>query len=977
MRSLQWVKALSRVAFIAELFVSTSQFPARAQGQVAGQRAGQSLAAKPAWLDGSGKDLRIKLAGAIRDETGAPAKDCKLTVTLKTQFAGTNLPVLIKGNLFQVWVPLGHPGWFNVNLNAASADGRRISRTGLSAFELREAAIEGLELTIKPPERFLEVTVVEKGSRVRDAFVIAEVGDTTFTTKTNDSGEARFALMKRDKLIRLTAWTNDFKVGGYYFNRKPPRDPSGSQFTIELEKCRSQLIRLINEETKAPIPNFDFVLTVGTGPPDYQYVGQTPECEMQTNGKGEAVYRWFPDWKSHGSYIESRDPRWVKAADQKTDHDAIVFRLKRSRFDARKRVLGRVETTARNLAGFSVEMHSFQGEEEQTIDMLNAFTDENGTFAADYLPGATYCINVNDARYVSNIIDLIPYDPATGKTSAPSLTISDGQPVEVAITSGPARVPVAHQWIQLETPHEYSWLENGKAHNGGGGRRWSVTTNEQGKARTFALPGQKLQGSIYTPDWRSEVSTDVTTDGVTRLEFHRPVADARKIVGRLLLPRDIAADLNEAVVEIGSIDGETDERSSCKTNGKGEFRFESKASRIGIYARTKDRKAAAVARFENFDRPLEVALKPTNEFRGQLLGRDDRPLKRRTVHASVSVGKFDFTKPWSTTFAAATFDTTTDDDGNYSFSGLPCETPINLSVTLEGPDRDTRLDEVYLLPEETRPRMVSRLGRPTRKVSFQERYEGTLRDCRLSIFGAMVILYPPDEGAKQFVTANFMSHDTTKEVAAFMQIDGSLGRESGSDIAAFARSKNWPLPENGKVFALAMDPAGHELGRIEIDLKDPAGPKRAAAFIRQHAPAPADAREKWDEAFALARQSGRKVWARISQRYCGPCFRLARWLDDEKTLLSQDYVFLKIDDVRDLHGVEVAERLTGYERQGVPFYAIFDSNGNMLITSESPLGNIGHPTGFEGKKHIRKMLLATRTKLTDRQINEVVNTLTD
>jgi hypothetical protein len=222
-----------------------------------------------------------------------------------------------------------------------------------------------------------------------------------------------------------------------------------------------------------------------------------------------------------------------------------------------------------------------------------------------------------------------------------------------------------------------------------------------------------------------------------------------------------------------------------------------------------------------------------------------------------------------------------------------------------------------------------------------------------------------------------MSHDATKEVMAFMQIDASLNGESGPEITAFARTKNWPLPEKGKVFALAMDPSGHELARIEIELKDTAGPKRAAAFIRQHAPAPADARKKWDEAFALARQSGRKVWVRISQRYCGPCFTLTRWLDDEKSLLSQDYVFLKIDDVRDLHGAEVAERLTGHESQGVPFHAIFDSNGKMLITSESPLGNIGHPSGYEGKKHLRKMLVATHSRLTDQQIDEIVNSLSD
>ena len=74
---------------------------------------------------------------------------------------------------------------------------------------------------------------------------------------------------------------------------------------------------------------------------------------------------------------------------------------------------------------------------------------------------------------------------------------------------------------------------------------------------------------------------------------------------------------------------------------------------------------------------------------------------------------------------------------------------------------------------------------------------------------------------------------------------------------------------------------------------------------------------KWDEAFAAAKQTNRKVWVRISQRYCGPCFMLARWLDDHKEIIERDYVLLKIDDVRDLHGHEVAKRLTGGEGAGV------------------------------------------------------------
>jgi hypothetical protein len=782
-------------------------------------------------------------------------------------------------------------------------------------------------------------------------------------------------LRNRDKLAQLTAWTEDFKIGGYSLYRKPLRDPSGNKYTIELEKCRPQVIRVINDENKLPVPDLKLVLAVGTGPPNRQFIGQTPACEMTTNHKGDAVYRWFPDWKTHGSYVTIPDPRWIKAAKEETVDGVILVRVKKSRFDARKRVVGQVTSTRGSVAGLHVEMWSFQGEEQNRADVLFAFTDENGTFAADYLPGLTYCIFVNDARYVSNIIDLIPYDYLADKTNAPSLTISEGQSVEIAVTSGSARSPVAHQMIGLTTPHQYSWRENGQTRTGQGGRTWWVATDEQGKARTFALPGEKIEGSLYTPEWRSELSAEVKTNGVTRLEFHREHAIARTIKGRLLLPGGLAADLNEAVIEIGSLDGETDEQLTRKTNDKGEFQFESKASRIGIYARTRDARAATVAVIDRLDQPVTLDLKPTGEYRGQLLGKENRPLHGHAVCAKIYVSrKGDDSK----LFLAATFDAKTDAEGNYSFSGLPCEAAISLSAdSLGGSNRRTGLAEFYLVPHESRPRIVSKLWKPERKISFAERYDMTLRDCRLSNFGAMVILFRPGAQMTEFVDANFMNYDTTKEIMAFMQIKGSLGDESAPEIANFARSKHWPLPDNERVFALAMDPAGRELGRIEIDAKDPAGPKLAADFIRQHAPAPADARQKWDEAFAEARKSGRKVWVRISQRYCRPCFLLTRWPDEQKKLLAQDYVFLKIDNVRDLNGAEVAKRLPDSERQGVPFQVIFDSDGKMLITSESALGNIGHPDGFEGKKHLRKMILNTRNRLTDRQVDEIVNTLGD
>jgi hypothetical protein len=981
------VKAQIAAASISALVVSTSLFSPCVLGQVAGSQSGQPAIEMPAWLEGAGKDLRIRLKGEVLDESGAPAVDCKLIVQMKTNFAATDVPAVVERNQFHFWVPVGQPGWFNVHLHASSTDGRRVVSETISGFQLRRAAVDGLKLTIKPPERTVYVKVVDQGEPVPDAFVAADFAGAPLTARTNGMGIARFPVRNRDKVSQLTAWTNDFRIGGYSFGRDPPRDPSGSKFTIEVERCRPQVIRIINDEDKVPVADLDFVLTVGTGRPNYQFPGHTPGCEMKTDDRGEAVYRWFPDWKTHGSYVELRDPRWARASKEETGagagepgDGAMVVRVKKSRFEDRKRVVGQVASTAGNVAGFFVEIWSFQGEEENRADVLYAFTDENGTFAADYLPGSTYCIYVNDARYVSNIIDLIPYEPAGERTHAPSLTISEGEPVEIAVTSGPAKTPVAHQWIQLETPHQYTWRENGRTRNGTGGRRWWVTTDEQGRAHTFALPGEKIQGSIYTPEWRANESAGVTTNGVTRLEFHREIADARQIAGRLLLAEDVAADLQDAVIEIGSVDGQTHERLTCSADRRGEFEFKSKASQLGVYARTRDARAAAIAVFERLDQPLELRLKPTGELHGQLLGIEDLPLQGHAVHASLRVsGKRDFNSLFSTSFLAATFDAKTDGEGSYTLSGLPCEVALGLRADpIDGLASESFLDDFYLVPNEPRPRTISRLWKPERNIPFAERYAGILRDCRLSNFHAMVILMRPSDDTRQFVDANFMDYQTTREIMSFMQIQGEVGaRSPDREVAEFARSKNWPLPENGRILASAIDPAGRELGRIEIDAKDPAGAKLASDFVRRHAPVRVDAKERWNEAFAASGRSGRKVWVRISQRYCRPCFLLSRWLDDQKTLLDEDYVFLKIDDVRDLHGNEVAERLERGEGHGVPFHAIFDSNGKLLITSEGALGNIGHPSGVEGKKHLRKMLLETRDKLTEKQIDQIIDTLND
>ncbi len=86
---------------------------------------------------------------------------------------------------------------------------------------------------------------------------------------------------------------------------------------------------------------------------------------------------------------------------------------------------------------------------------------------------------------------------------------------------------------------------------------------------------------------------------------------------------------------------------------------------------------------------------------------------------------------------------------------------------------------------------------------------------------------------------------------------------------------------------------------------------------------------------------------------------------------------LKIDDFRDLNGIEIAKRLTLGKHHGVPFHAIFEADESMLVDSAGNLGNIGHPSGYEGKKRMRKMLETGSKTLTPSEIDQLVESLED
>ena len=122
------------------------------------------------------------------------------------------------------------------------------------------------------------------------------------------------------------------------------------------------------------------------------------------------------------------------------------------------------------------------------------------------------------------------------------------------------------------------------------------------------------------------------------------------------------------------------------------------------------------------------------------------------------------------------------------------------------------------------------------------------------------------------------------------------------------------------------------------------------------APIQRNADKEWKEAFVNANATGRRVWVRLAQQYCGPCVKLDRWIDAHRGILEKDFVILRVDESYDEAGPEVAQRLLQGRNMGTPFHGMFTAEGTLIIDSVGPNGNVGYMSGIEGSRHFQAML---------------------
>lgn len=99
-------------------------------------------------------------------------------------------------------------------------------------------------------------------------------------------------------------------------------------------------------------------------------------------------------------------------------------------------------------------------------------------------------------------------------------------------------------------------------------------------------------------------------------------------------------------------------------------------------------------------------------------------------------------------------------------------------------------------------------------------------------------------------------------------------------------------------------------------------------------------------------------------------------LDDVAPLLAREFVTLKLDFDRAKGAREIAVRLAGKE-QGLPWFAVVGPDGQPVVTSTGPKGNVGMPWQPHEVDHFESMLRTSKRRLSDAEVATLVASINE
>lgn len=191
------------------------------------------------------------------------------------------------------------------------------------------------------------------------------------------------------------------------------------------------------------------------------------------------------------------------------------------------------------------------------------------------------------------------------------------------------------------------------------------------------------------------------------------------------------------------------------------------------------------------------------------------------------------------------------------------------------------------------------------------------------------------------------------------------------------------LKESGIPYLTVLDADGklvvnRDTGSLEVPNEPRHDVAKVLAFLKEHESAKPDAAKAWDAALARAKSEKKRVLLHFGAPWCVWCHRMEDWMATPEIapLLAKDFVDLKIDVDRAVGAKAIQDRFPRSAKQGIPWFAFLDADGNVLADStDAKEKNVGFPQDPLEIEHFSAMLAKARVNLTDADVKTLLASL--
>ncbi|QDV48104.1 carboxypeptidase regulatory-like domain-containing protein [Gimesia fumaroli] len=882
----------------------------------------------------------------------------------------------------------------------------------------KDPSLGKLRLQLQPAQR-VELHVVDAtGKPIADAKT-GIMGDYRIwgTRETDSKGQVVYHVPHDVKIKYVFALSD--RHGADYKAYVLPRGQSGDKITrppalpdhsVQLKLEGAQPLRVqLKEPDGTPIAGVNvspWYIKKPDQPQDLNLSYFYKLIQQTTDAEGNVVFGWIPRWHQTPLTIWPRDQEHVHqrgSYDPKTGEGTLTIKLEKL-----VPISGKITLPDGSPAkGISV---SASGEGYQFDSFRkSAHTDEQGRYVIKAAPNQVYLVVVNDKKWASA--------PHTGFALWPDKPIENldfqlrpATRLFGRVTVGSQNEPVKGQRIHVyQYGQDANNMQGVKLPNPENSNKWvqpitvhSTSTDENGKFELSVGDGKfDIRGPAQIAVQRTNTVQKFEIAGESEKEFNfhavRPekgILEGTIVAGN---PPQPVPDAEVTGIYRASLAGGD---MKATTDKSGKFKVERELHRTVIYARSQDKKLAGVVEIGPDDKTVTVSLRPLGTASGQLVdAKTKQPMQEREISYGVKVHLGNNNAPWRTSFGGKT---TTDQEGRFEISNLVLGQKYDINLVIRPKDNPNRISwrsVETVKAEESQPIDLGVLEvkpppKPYKPPTLEERIakafnvEGTplerfaksKRDAKITMQHLLILFGDPQsEAVKQFMTLRYQDQDVRKELYSFlvMAVDTSADKRDAAQELAKTLGKNLDgvhadfslviTDEQGKPIANA------DAGSLSTDGK--INKEKILALLKAHTVPTLDAQELLATALKQAKKENKRIIIQETATWCGPCRLLSRFLVKERELWERDYLWIKIDH-RWTGSREMMKTMRAGAQGGIPWWAILDQDGKVLVTSNDEEGtNIGFPGEQSGHEHFRSMLEKTAIRLTPMDINTLVESL--